>query len=348
MGNNFAYDNTNIYHHHKSNSLPHGQDGDEDLMQEEQLMGEHEGMHDGGTGGGKASELIIRPIEGKQTNFYYIKESGGKIGRHSVNEVVIYDESVSRHHAEITFMDNEFFLQDIGSTTGTYIKIEERLPLEPGMILEIGSYQFRVKNIVINKKAPNNGSPMMTDEASENDPSNQSHILFDIYDGPEDFDQQEHILLDGSTIGRKKTCTLCFCDDMHMSIIHCKMVSVHDCFYIEDMSSTNGTWLRLSKEGEKSKQIMIKDNTTFKVGNTNIYNAKRVPQDKALEGKVDILNSKSMTEREGNCFICYEKERDCLLMPCKHNISCIKCSQSFKTCPVCRHPIDDLVRIFKN
>lgn len=34
---------------------------------------------------------------------------------------------------------------------------------------------------------------------------------------------------------------------------------------------------------------MIKDNTTFKVGNTNIYNAKRVPQDKALEGKVDIL-----------------------------------------------------------
>ena len=130
-------------------------------MQEEQLMGEHEGMHDGGTGGGKASELIIRPIEGKQTNFYYIKESGGKIGRHSVNEVVIYDESVSRHHAEITFMDNEFFLQDIGSTTGTYIKIEERLPLEPGMILEIGSYQFRVKNIVINKKAPNNGSPMM-------------------------------------------------------------------------------------------------------------------------------------------------------------------------------------------
>lgn len=51
----------------------------------------------------------------------------------------------------------------------------------------------------------------------------------------------------------------------------------------------NRTWLRLSKEGEKSKQIMIKDNTTFKVGNTNIYNAKRVPQDKALEGKVDIL-----------------------------------------------------------
>ena len=104
---------------------------------------------------GKSNELIIRPIEGRQTNFYYIKEQGGKIGRHSVNEVVIYDESVSRHHAEITFEANEFYLQDIGSTTGTYIKIEERLPLENDMILEIGSYQFRVKNLYITKKNTN-------------------------------------------------------------------------------------------------------------------------------------------------------------------------------------------------
>ena len=101
---------------------------------------------------GKSNELIIRPIEGRQTNFYYIKEQGGKIGRHSVNEVVIYDESVSRHHAEITFETNEFYLQDIGSTTGTYIKIEERLPLDNDMILEIGSYQFRVKSIFLFKK----------------------------------------------------------------------------------------------------------------------------------------------------------------------------------------------------
>merc|ERR1712066_1153009 len=104
----------------------------------------------------------------------------------------------------------------------------------------------------------------MIADGSEQDINNTSRVLFDIYDGPEDFDQQEHILIDGGTIGRKKTCTLCFCDDMHMSIIHCKIVLIHEMFYIEDMSSTNGTWLRLSKEGEKSKQVLIKDNTTFK------------------------------------------------------------------------------------
>lgn len=72
------------------------------------------------------------------------------------------------------------------------------------------------------------------------DPENHSRIEQDIYDGPEDFDQQDHEQFDNSTIGRKKTCTQCFCDDMHMSIIHCKIVLIHDQFYIEDMSSTNG------------------------------------------------------------------------------------------------------------
>lgn len=57
-----------------------------------------------------------------------------------MNEVVIYDESVSRHHAEIIFENDEFYLRDIGSTTGTYIKIVGKVDLEEGMIIEIGSY----------------------------------------------------------------------------------------------------------------------------------------------------------------------------------------------------------------
>ena len=163
-----AYENQNIplsgFHHCKSNSMhqQHLQENSEGLMDEEKIE-DQENFDIEKIPNGQSNELIIRPIEGRQTNFYYIKESGGKIGRHSVNEVVIYDESVSRHHAEITFIEGEFYLQDIGSTTGTYIKIEERLPLEPDMILEIGSYQFRVKSILFNKKNLAQGSNMMVD-----------------------------------------------------------------------------------------------------------------------------------------------------------------------------------------
>ncbi len=37
--------------------------------------------------------------------------------------MVILEESVSRFHANIEFYKNDFFIKDVGSTTGTFIKI---------------------------------------------------------------------------------------------------------------------------------------------------------------------------------------------------------------------------------
>lgn len=78
---------------------------------------------------GKGNELIISYLEGHQNSFYCITEKGGRVGRHSNNEVLIYEESISRYHAEIAFRDNEFYLTDVGSTTGTFIKVQEQLLL---------------------------------------------------------------------------------------------------------------------------------------------------------------------------------------------------------------------------
>lgn len=74
----------------------------------------------------KEYELIIQQSDGPQTSFFSVKEDGAKIGRHSSNQILILDESISRYHAEIKFENGVFFLKDIGSTTGTFIKIEER------------------------------------------------------------------------------------------------------------------------------------------------------------------------------------------------------------------------------
>ena len=93
------------------------------------------------------NELIIQPTEGAQTTFYCIKDTGGKIGRHSTNQMVILEESVSRFHAEILFKNNEFYIRDIGSTTGTFLKILSNIALEIGMIIEMGSNQFLVEKI---------------------------------------------------------------------------------------------------------------------------------------------------------------------------------------------------------
>jgi pSer/pThr/pTyr-binding forkhead associated (FHA) protein len=52
----------------------------------------------------------------------------------------------------------------------------------------------------------------------------------------------------GFNIGRKNVAEL-FLDDQHMSGFHAKISFLGDKFIIEDMSSTNGTWIRFSKPG---------------------------------------------------------------------------------------------------
>jgi len=37
--------------------------------------------------------------------------------------MLILEESTSRFHAEIVFQNPEFYLLDVGSTTGTFLKI---------------------------------------------------------------------------------------------------------------------------------------------------------------------------------------------------------------------------------
>jgi len=145
-----------------------------------------------------------------------------------MNEVVIYDESVSRHHAEITYHNNEFYLKDIGSTTGTYIKITEKIDLELDMIIEIGSYQFQVTNINISYN---------TDGFED---LGKSTITLEIYDGPEDFEKAKAVIEDKGTIGRKQTNIIHFVDDLHMSNLHCTISLMGPKFVLEDMGSTNG------------------------------------------------------------------------------------------------------------
>ncbi len=64
---------------------------------------------------------------------------------------------------------------------------------------------------------------------------------------------------------------MCFSDDLHMSNLHCKINLVGDKFNFEDMASTNGSWLRLSKESEDSEPKLLYHGTIFKIGNSAMY-----------------------------------------------------------------------------
>jgi pSer/pThr/pTyr-binding forkhead associated (FHA) protein len=284
-----------------------------------------------------APTMILNSIEGNDQLSHTIDEHGAKIGRHSSNKIVIYDESVSRHHAEIFYnhQASRFFLVDHSSTTGTFLKIVDPIELQVENIIEIGSYQLMVNNIVI-------GTGSSPDEVAIN-----SFVEFTIYESPEELDEKVFCLTHLNSIGRKTTNNLCFSDDLHMSNLHSRLNLVGNKFYFEDMASTNGSWLRLSKENFESGPFMLLNKTIFKIGNSAMLEC--TYENEMLKEEMEEMRLASKPQGFDNCCsICLDSERDCLIMPCRHSCSCLRCIKSVKNCPVCRTPINDIIRIYRS
>ena len=55
------------------------------------------------------------------------------IGRHRSNSLTLSSSNVSKHHARITFVDDNFYLEDLGSTNGVYLRHgQKEVKLEAG------------------------------------------------------------------------------------------------------------------------------------------------------------------------------------------------------------------------
>ena len=278
---------------------------------------------------------MIHSIEGPQEVSYTISTTGSKIGRHSSNEIVIFDESVSRYHAEIFYGNEIFYLKDIGSTAGTFIKIEEPIRLRQNMIIEIGSNQLLVKEINVIYES---------NIVSES----KSFIVLEIYESAEESQHKTFSLFHMDSIGRKNSNTLCFSEDLHMSNLHCKVNLVGSNFILEDMASTNGSWMRLSLEGVQSEPYLLTQNIIFKIGNSAMYRVCMPPKVREIHNELNTIISKESSGLENSkCVVCWDNERDCLIMPCRHNASCVKCTKGLKSCPICRNVLQDIIRIYK-
>lgn len=114
------------------------------------------------------------------------------------------------------------------------------------------------------------------------------------------------------------------------------------------MASTNGSWLWLSKESSESRPINLIDDTVFKIGNSAMYEVKISSRHRSSPDSHTINNNAEKNINQNmQCTICWDAERDCLIMPCKHNVSCTKCIKSLKNCPICREVIIDIIKIYK-
>ena len=70
------------------------------------------------------------------------------IGRANNNDVRIQDSTVSSHHAKIVTFYNASYIEDLGSTNGTFVngKKVKKQTLKPGDIISLGVLSLKVEN----------------------------------------------------------------------------------------------------------------------------------------------------------------------------------------------------------
>lgn len=121
------------------------------------------------------------------------------------------------------------------------------------MIIEMGSNQFLVDNI----------------EYGQNGIS----VTLVINEGPEVGNSFEFTLNENNfyKVGRKTENHLSIVNDQHLSNLHARFYIMEDNVHIEDITSTNGTWRRLSQESTTSQEFMIQDGDWFKIGSVSTF-----------------------------------------------------------------------------
>jgi len=293
--------------------------------------------------------IVLKVVEGQQlNNVYLIGEQGARLGRHSAsNDIVISESFVSRKHCEISHQNGDFFLRDLGSTTGSFLMTRDKVTLKEGMMFQMGLSEFKVSML-------------------------SKDMELHIFEGPS---RNQTILVtpSGLRIGRDSANSFCVAEDTQMSNYHARILfdSSNGTYILEDVGSTNRTWLRLSNEGERSINHQLSMGDIIKIGST-VFLVQQIRK-VSDSGNMPIINSNhrsveietnnrnhkelitALQEQESSlnnsslnlCKICYNKTGNIALITCGHSNFCFDCSEKFNECPVCRAPIIDKIKIFK-
>lgn len=94
--------------------------------------------------GCRVARLVL--LGGSKSREYLISEAERYVGRASGNDIVAEDDQVSGRHMKVLCKGGEFWLEDLGTTNGTYLngeRIEGPAKLKNEDLVKIGKTIFK-------------------------------------------------------------------------------------------------------------------------------------------------------------------------------------------------------------
>lgn len=212
-------------------------------------------------------KLLLSLGEGQIQEFVLAKQTV-RLGRGLLNDVVLSDPEVSRTHAQIEWTGTSFTLVDLGSTNGIRVNgiRVERSELKSGDTITLGhnTLQFVLA-------APSVEDPITAiNSAAELDKT----VALDVFSVPLSETRQARLAVhtrertwevpltaETLSIGRHPDSDIVL-DDPGVSRHHARVEAHARSFFIRDLQSTNGTWLR----GERIEERRLQDGDTIRIG----------------------------------------------------------------------------------
>jgi pSer/pThr/pTyr-binding forkhead associated (FHA) protein len=175
-----------------------------------------------------------------------LREGEILLGREAGDLSFPSDSLMSKQHARVLAEGGQIYLEDLGSTNGTFLRLKSKKQLHSGDYLLIGKQLLRFE-----MDAP--GTAVSAASAS------QTLVLGSLignYEArlvkrlPNGKDSNEYPLTESvTTIGREKG-EILFKNDPFVSGRHARVQLESGCYTVEDLNSSNGTYLRLCQREE--------------------------------------------------------------------------------------------------
>ncbi len=191
-----------------------------------------------------AARYVLRPLSENvaRSRLVPIGDEPVTVGRTGADVEFAGDEYLSPKHARFSVDDDVLFVDDLDSLNGVWLRIRDEAIVQPGDSVLFGRQVLRVD---VSAPRPNGDAP---DDGTRRIGTISEGLRFCLVQIGDDGHPVDlyHLGADGCRIGRH-IADLVFTEDNFMSGTHALMRPTGKGLQVRDLSSRNGSWVRVSE-----------------------------------------------------------------------------------------------------